>query len=193
MSSQNYVQQIAAGATITLPNGRFFMLRTASSNVDVETQGNPGAPVRLIGIGAGSRFGPVAEGQGWSSLRITSALAQTVEVIISDDGLFDVANTVSVAGAVQTQEQPAGAMADTADTAILAGATANIAANLARRRITIGVVSTAASPVRVSQAGTAGRGIEIQPGTYQEFKNTAALVVRNDTATNTSWYAEEET
>ena len=74
MSTQNYVQAIGAGATVKFPGGRYFYIRTAANAIDVETEGtNRSAPVRLLGIGAGSKFGPVAD--GWQILKVTSAAA----------------------------------------------------------------------------------------------------------------------
>jgi hypothetical protein len=196
MSARNYLQVLGAGGTMTLPAGRYFFVKQATSAITLTTKGNTGSPVQFVGVGAGSKFGPVAEGQGWRELQVDSPAAQTVEIIISDDGLFEVANAVTVSGAVQVQDIPSAGLTDTADTALASGAESTIAANGARARITIGVPSNALNSVRVSQAGGAARGIEIQPGTNQEFRTTGALKVRNDnlfgTAAATSWYAEEE-
>jgi hypothetical protein len=196
MSARNYAQTIGAGETIRLPAGRYFFVRTAAAALDITTEGNPGSPLRFIGIGAGTKFGPVEPGQQWRFLLVASAVAQNVEIIISDDGNFEVASTVTVSGTASTAELPSAALADTADTNQAINTQTVIAANLSRRRITIGVLSTSPEPVRVSQAGGAGRGIEIAPGTQREFKTTAALTVRN-TNVNASgsdavWYAEEE-
>jgi hypothetical protein len=68
-----------------------------------------------------------------------------------------------------------------------------VPANASRRRITIGVLSTAAGPIRVSANGATLRGIEIQPGSFAEFRTTAALGIRNDGAAPTSFYLFEET
>jgi hypothetical protein len=196
MSARNFLQVLGAGGQATLPAGRYFFVKQATFPITITTKGNTGSPVTFSNIGAGSKFGPVAEGQGWRELQIDSAAAQTLEIIISDDGLFEVANSVTVAGAVQVQDIPSAGLTDTSDTALASGAESTIPANGARARITIGVPSNALNSVRVSQAGGAGRGIEIQPGTNQTFPTTGALKVRNDnlfgTGAATSWYAEEE-
>jgi hypothetical protein len=196
MSARNYLQTLGAGEVATLPGGRFFMIKAATAVLNVETIGNAGSPVSFTGIGAGSKFGPVAEGEGWTNLKLTAATAQNIEVIISDDGYFDVANTVTVSGSVTVTDVPSTALTDRVDATNAIATEATIAANLSRRRITIGVLSSSNNSVRVSQAGGTGRGIEISPGTNQEFKTTGALVVRNDNTTGSgaaaTWYAEEE-
>jgi hypothetical protein len=197
MSARNFtILHPGGGAIIPLPRGRYFYVRTATSNIDVTTHGNPGSPITLTGIPAGSKFGPVAEGQDWTELRVASSAAQTIEITISDDGNFEIAASVTVAGVAAVAEQPSGTLADTADTSQAAASQTTISANLSRRRITIGHLSTSASAsVRVSQAGGDGRGIELGPGVFQEFKTTAQLIVRNVTgaAGVATWYALEET
>lgn len=196
MSSRNYIEIFAATETKKLPGGRYFFIRTALAAIDIETEGNRGAPTRFVGVGAGSKYGPVEEENAWKFLKITSATAQIVEVIISDDGDFEVASTVTISGGVTTAEAPSTAVTDTADTVQAIATQTVVAANLARRRITIGVTAASTENVRVSQAGGAGRGIQIQPGQFVEFRTTAALTVRNNndngTAGNANWYAFEE-
>lgn len=196
MSARNYLQSIGAGATARLPGGRYFFVKQATSAITITTQGNTGTPARFENIGAGSKFGPIPD--AWTFLDVFSAGAQTIELIISDDGLFEVANAVTVSGVAQVADLPSAALADTADASLASGAETTIAANLLRRRITIGVLSSFTNGVRVSQAGGANtKGIEIQPGTFVEFRTTAALVVRNANvaadASATSWYSLEET
>jgi hypothetical protein len=196
MSARNYVQAIGAGATIRLPAGRYFYVKSAAAVLDIETWGNTGAPVRFTGVPAGSKFGPVQEGQGWRYLLVTSAAAQNIELIISDDGNFEIASAVTVVGGVVTAEAPYSTIADTADVTQASGTETVIAANLSRRMIEIGVLSTAGNGVRVSQAGGANtRGHEIQPGTSKPFETTAALIVRNANisadASDAVWWSEE--
>lgn len=195
MSARNYVQALGAGESINLPAGVFFMIRTAASALDVETIGNPGAPVRFLGIGAGSRFGPVAPGEGWKLLRVTSAAAQNIEIIISDDGLFDLANAVTVVGAVPVVVAPnSGITASGADVSVNTGNASSIAANLSRRAITIGALKANTGEIRVQSTGAgANRGIELQPGQSVTLNNTAAIDVRNDSGAAQSYYAFEET
>jgi len=181
MSARNYVQTLSAGETIRLPAGRYFYIRTASSALDITAEGNPGSPLRFIGVGAGTKFGPVAEGQDWKRLIVSSAAAQAIEIIISDDGLFDVASAVSVVGAVTIAEAPSSTIANTASVAPATGAASSIAANATRRRITLSSLSTNTGSVFVQATGAgAGRGIELQPGMTVELRTTAAFDIRND-------------
>jgi len=195
MSARNYVQTLGAGESINLPAGVFFMVRQAASALDIETQGNPGAPVRFTGIGAGSKFGPVSPGEGWKLLKVTSAAAQAIEIIISDDGLFDLANAVNVLGIASVSVAPAsGITASGADVARASGGADSIAANLSRKSITIGALSTNTGSLRIQSPGAgANRGRELQPGTTATYYNTAALDVRNDSGASQSYWIEEET
>lgn len=194
MSARNYAFSIGAGAQVRLPAGRYFFVRTASAAINVTTEGNPGSPLSFKGISGGTKFGPVDQGQGWTYLIIQSASAQNLEIVISDDGLFDVANTVTVSGAVTTTDQPSTAIATPAGIAVASGTAQTIAANLARRRITICNPSTATGSVFAQAVGAgAGRGIEIQPGTAVEFRTTAAIDVRNDSGALVTVTTFEET
>lgn len=140
----------------------------------------------------------------WDFCTITGAPGTSVTFIYGfadvreDETLFNQQIAI-ISGVTAVAVQPSSLFVDTADTAQATNSQTAIAANLLRRRITIGVPPTAAAnePVRVSFTGGAGRGIIIQPGTFTEFDTTAALFVRNDntlaTGLGTVWYAEEET
>lgn len=194
MSARNYVFTIGAGATVPLPAGRFFYVRTAAAAIDIVTQGNPGAPVSFIGVGAGAKFGPVAEGQGWRFLNVTSASAQNLEIIVSDDGNFEIASAVTITGAVTVAESPSGAVATPAAVAVVTATASTIAANLSRRRITICALSTNTGSMFVQAVGAgAGRGVELQPGLFLELKTTASIDVRNDSGANQTYTTTEET
>lgn len=193
MSARNYQQTLGAGDVIRLPSGRYFFVRTAAAALDITTEGNPGSPLRFIGVGAGTKFGPVAEGQQWRNLVISSATAQAIEIIISDDGNFDVANTVTVSGSVTTAEAPSATVATPAAGSRATGGADTIAANLSRRRITICSLTSNTTNFFVQAVGAgAGRGIEIQPGTYTEFRTTAALDIRNDSGSTVAYTVFEE-
>jgi len=184
MSARNYLQTLGAGDKVRFPAGRYFFIRTAASALDITTEGNPGAPVQLLGIGAGTKFGPLPDGQGWKQLLISSAAAQNIEIIISDDGLFDVANAVTVNGSPTVQSLPAGALADTAPVAVPnAAQTPIVPANLSRRRVGISFASSAAiGPGTVFFRKTAGGQnlMEAQAGVLYTFEATYGVDVRND-------------
>lgn len=194
MSARNYTQTLGAGDIIRLPAGVYFYIRTAASALDVSTEGNPGSPLRFTGIGAGAKFGPLPAGQGWKFLVVSSAAAQAIEIVISDDGLFELSSSVSVTGGVTTQETPSSAVATPAAGSRATGGADTIAANLSRRRISICAPSTNTGSLFVQAVGAgAGRGVELQPGTTLEFKTTAALDIRNDSGATQAYSTFEET
>lgn len=200
MSAQKYVQTFTAGQLVRFPAGRYFYINLATSPLDVVTEGNPGSPVRFLQIGAGAKFGPVADGQGWRFLAVTSAGAQNVEITISDDGNFEIAATVSVAGTVTTSPSPASATTDTAPVdAADAAETLLIAANLSRRGVWITADSlnadggTTATHAGMIRAATGGNAIdEIQAGVGKYFPVTHGLWVRNDSGAVARFYVREE-
>lgn len=200
MSARNYSQTIGAGATITLPAGRYFYVQTASSALDIVTEGNPGSPVQFLGVGAGSKFGPVPDGKGWKYLKVTSALAQLVVIIISDDGDFEVAAGVTVTGVASVAEAPASTITNTPPVDANTGAeTLLIAANASRRRVEIAADSsnadggTTASHGGLIRGQTGGNAIdELQPGVSKWFNYTGALYVRNDSGSTNRFYVREE-
>jgi hypothetical protein len=200
VSARNFAVTIQAGATVTLPAGRYFYIRTASAALDVVTEGNPGSPVRFDGISVGSKFGPVAEGDGWKLLRVTSAALQAVEIVISDDGNFEVSSNVTVSGSVTVNESPATAITNTAPVDAISGAeTLLIAANASRRRVQIAADSrnadggTNATHGGLIRGATGGNAIdEIQPGVSKWFNVTGGLWVRNDSGSTNRFYVREE-
>ncbi len=200
MSAQKFVQAFGAGQVVRFPAGRYFYINLATTPLDVVTEGNPGSPVRFLQIGAGAKFGPVADGQGWRFLQVTSAGAQNVEITISDDGNFEIAATVSVSGTVSTSPAPASATTNTAPVDANTGAeTALIAANVSRRGVWISSDSsnadggTTATHGGLIRAATGGNAIdELQPGVSKFFPVTHGLWVRNDSCSANRFYVREE-
>jgi hypothetical protein len=193
VSARNYVQTLGAGETIRLPAGRYFYIRTATSPLDIVSEGNPGSPLRFIGVSAGAKFGPVAEGQGWRFLIVTSALAQNIEITISDDGLFEIASSVTVTGSVLTSEAPASTATDSAPVVRANGTQgALIAANVSRKRVHVTADSANGGICYVRAVGGANNLAELAPGQTWTFKGTYALEVRNDTGAAATFYLFEE-
>jgi hypothetical protein len=192
-------ETIDATGVLKLANANFFFLISATSNVALRFVRSPSAE-NFSGVQAGVQ---IARLERWDYLFITGAVGTVLQFfygysdVREDSTLFNQQIAV-IAGVTAVAINPSAAFTDTVDTAQATNTQTNIAANLARRRITIGVPPSAAAnePVRVSGAGGAGRGVVIQPGTFQEFQTTAQLFVRNDntlgTGLGTVWYAEEE-
>jgi hypothetical protein len=192
--TRTYPLTFTPGQMQPLPGGRFLFILSATAALDLTIRDANGVPSVILGVGAGARMRR-QHGEAWRYTEISSASAQSVVVILSDDAEFDVASAVTVAGAVNTVPVAASSIADTVDTPLASGAQSVVPLNAARRFIRIGVPSSGLNSVRVSVAGGANRGQEIQPGMYEDFPTTAALIVRNNndfgTAAATSYYAEE--
>ncbi len=126
---------------------------------------------------------------------LTSSATQTVRVLVADE-VQDVSNITSSGsgGTPAVTIEPSSSVATPDDNAIAAATTEAIAANPARKRITIGVLSTATDPIRVQAAGANDNsGVEIAPGMSYRFETTAALDVRCNGATGSEyWIFEEE-
>lgn len=184
MGTRTYSLTFNAPATIELGAGRFFFIKSATAALTLETNGDKGSPVRFDNVGAGLKYKAPLELR-WRTLRITSAAIQTVEIVLSDDAEVDIANTVTVSGSVTVQEQPSTTLTPGAKAALAAAASLDIAANAARRRISISNWASSGGGGTVcvrDQAATADAGVELQPGQTMEFQTVAALRVRNNGA-----------
>lgn len=194
MSTRSYSLTFSGAGTAKLPAGVFFYIKQAVAALTIETEGVPRSPVRFDNVGAGLKYGPVQEEKRWTYLAITSSVAQVVEVIVSDDAEVDIASTVTVSGAVSVTEVPTTALSSPDDIAVSANASSDIAANGARRRITIGALSTNTDSLRVrTTAGTTNAGVELQPGVWVSLTTTSAIRVRNNSAASQSYFILEET
>lgn len=181
-----------------LANANFIFVIAASLPVSVRLN-RGGSTESFDSISAGLQVGRL---KPWEECALIGTAGATVTLFygycsLREDVTVFSQQIATIAGTVAVAILPASSITDTADTTTAAGAQVAISANLARRRLTIGVLSTSGNGVRVSFTGGANtRGIEIQPGTFVEFQQTAALVVRNAdiaaTAANAVWYAEEE-
>lgn len=199
------VELIPASGQVALPNANFLFVISSTGAVAFKLSrlgiSKGSNQENYSGVTAGLQIGRT---QRWDSAFISGAPGVTVTFmygttdIREDTTLFNQQIAV-ISGVTAVAIQPSATVADTVDTAQATASETVIAANLSRRRITIGVPPTAAAnePVRVSQAGGAGRGVVIMPGSFTEFDTTSALHVRNDntlaTGLGTVWYALEET
>jgi len=188
---------LTAGVQSTFGQGRIWYLKVATGAMTViaEKLGTGGIVRRFINVGAGFKFKAEEGAPGWDYLRVTSPTTQNIEIIIGDDDV-EVANAVSITGAATILEQPSATIATPDDVAVATVSNSDIAANPARRRITIGALSTNADPLPLrvrTTAGTTGAGIELQAGTFVELKTTSAIRVRNPGAVSQSYWILEET
>jgi len=197
MTSEVLTQAVGAGATVTFGRGRIFNLLQASSPVSVtleakSVRGGQTNIRKFVNIPAGSKF-TAARGEEWTFLRLTSALAQNVTMFVGDDDMsFN--NAVTVSGVAVVSITPSSAINAPTQSSINAATTdtATLPANLSRKRVTVGNLSTSPNSIRVSADGATNKGVELQPGTFAEFDTTAALGIRNDGAAACTWYFFEE-
>ena len=193
MSTKVYTLNFTGAAMLPLPQGRFFMIKTATAALSIECRRRDGQPVSFSNVGAGLQYKALGSDLPWYSMEVTSALAQVVEIVISDEAEISFANTVTVAGGVSVSELPAAALSTPAADAIANGAALAVAANPARRRVTVCAASTNAGSVYVQSTGAgAGRGIELAAGASYTVVGTYAFDVRNDSGAAASVTRFEE-
>jgi len=128
-------------------------------------------------------------GDSFKSLVLQSAVNQTVQIYIGDGDVQD----SRFYGSINALITPGSAVAIPADVVIATATVNNIAANLARRAITVQALSTNTDVLRVGPVAGAAQGVELQPGTSWRFENTAALQVANNTGANQTYITIEET
>jgi hypothetical protein len=199
MSGDVLTQAISAGGTATFGRGRVFNVLAA-----------PGGPISIVvdrraweggqtqhqvfnNVPPGTKF-TAAAGQDWTYLRVTSAVAQTITMWVGDEDLqFN--NAVTLTGTAIVAINPSSAITTTGAVTTVANAAAStIAANPARRRITVAaaVLNTGAIYAQSVAAGIPLGGIPIAPGTFVEFDTTSAIDIRNDTGANQKFSVFEE-
>lgn len=191
-----YVETIPASGRIDRSRGNFFLLfsSTVSLNVLMETEGTS---EQINGVTGGVRVRRVTP---WKALTIFGAAGGSVEFFfgaddVQEDEVDVFLQIATIAGVASIAESPSATFNSQADQSIAAAGSFDIAANLLRRRITIGSLSTNTDPVNLrvrDQTATTGEGIELQAGTFVELKTTAALRIRNNGAVaQTAWIVEE--
>jgi hypothetical protein len=194
LSTKVHTLSFTPGQQQILPQGRYWLIKSAASALTLEMVKRNGQPNTVENVGAGTKFNGL-ETDRWYELKITSAAAQIVEIVISDESTIDFTNAVSVTGTAATAELPSGVVATPARQTRASGGATTIAANPARRRITICNPSDNATPgllyVQAVGAG-AGRGYPLDSGLSAEFKTTAALDVRNDSGVSVDFTTFEE-
>ena len=197
MTTEVLSQSLQAGVMATFGAGRVFYVKTASAALQIiaERIGTNASIRKFVNISAGMKF-KAEVGDGWTYLRVTSAVNQSVELIIGDDDV-EVSNAVSVTGTAVVQDAPCTAMTDTATvTCNNAALTAVVPVNTSRRRVTLTVdpaFAPASGFVYARVAAGANNLMPLQPGVSVEFRGTYAISVRNDTGTAATVYVLEET
>jgi hypothetical protein len=197
MTTEVLARSVTAAVATYFGQGRIWYLKAATGPVTIvcRKSGQGSTTVRsFINVAAGFKF-KADLGDGWDILELTSASTQNIEMILGDDDV-EVSNAVTVNGSVTTAVAPSSTVTTIADPSIVAAGNNVIAANLSRKRIWIGSLSSNAPAdalnLRVAETNAA-RGFELQPGMYEKFETTAALTIRNASATTAQsyWIFEE--
>jgi hypothetical protein len=194
MSTRVHTLTFTPAQTQVLPQGRYWLIKSAASALDLEMVKRNGQPNRVENVGAGTKFNGL-DTDRWYELKITSAAAQVVEIVIADESTVDFTNAVSVTGTAATAELPSATISTPARQTRATGGATTIAANPLRRRITIANPSDNATPgllyVQAVGAG-AGRGIPLDSGLFLELRTTAAIDIRNDSGASVDFTTFEE-
>lgn len=182
MTIQRQSLTIPVSGVIETLTGNFCLFVTANASVNL----------RLVNGGSGERFDGVLGGlylrrvQSWENLQIIGAAGTTVEFWIGyEDTTEDVTDIrlqiTTIAGVASFAEAPSATITDTPSKLTVAATQAVLfAANLARRRITVYSIpeNIGDAKVFIRKAGGVNDIGFIQPGTFEEFKTTAALDYR---------------
>lgn len=193
MTTEVLAASLTAGQQYTFGQGRIWYVKSATSPITITAeQAGTGSKIRkFINVAAGFKFTADA-GDGWTYLRVISALSQNVELVIGDDDV-EVSNAVTVNGSVTTIESPATLVTDAAPVVCpTAALTAIVPINGTRRRVSLSADALNTGTVYVRTAGGANNLYPLAPGLSVEFDGTYAMSVRNDTGANATIYIFEE-
>jgi hypothetical protein len=184
MSTELRTEQIPASGKIPLGSRNFFFLLTATAVVNVTFQ-RRGTSFGVTGVLGGYVKGMV---ERWESATISGTAGTIISFFIGDEELQeDITDfrtqIASIAGVVPIIMQPLSVFTTPTKATVAAGASVEIAADLLRRKITVGNESTSANSFWLRDASdVTDAGFEVQPGTDRTVDNTAALRIRNNGA-----------
>lgn len=169
--------------------GRYLRLLEAVGSIAVEVEYEAPENDRISGVlikGVGVDLSHPVSKSRIKSIGFTSDTTQVLTVLVSEFPSTDsrLSGSVSVA--------PAGALNSGGHTVLAVAATANIAANLSRRALTVGVLSSSSGSLLAGQGADATHGVEIQPGMSWRFETTAAIDIYNATAAAQTFWTMEE-
>jgi hypothetical protein len=171
MSSKLRTETFDANGRIVVGSANFFMLIATASAVDVKFF-RDGTSMDYEGLQAGFVKGLV---RPFERGTITGVAGSSCSFFIGDEEITedftDYRRTVGV-----FQSQLAASVLGTTDVAVGAAATTIIAANAARRKVTIKVISGDTN-IRVGPSGTVAttRGLQLELGQSYTFEGTGEL------------------
>lgn len=195
MSIERYSRTIPASGVIEHSNGNFVLLLTATAAVNLRAD-RQGWSEGFNGITGGVLIRRI---KPWDGIQIIGVAGTTVEYIVGQEVVekdeTDIRLQIAtIAGVAAFSEQPSATFVTTvANTDILTANSADVAANLSRRRITVVADSANTGSLRVrDQAATTDGGIELQPGMFVELKTTAAFRILNNSGATQAYSLQEE-
>ena len=195
MSTEILTQALGAGGSATFGAGSVFLLTAAPGgpvSIIARSIGNSNKNRTFTNVPAGFKFTADSPDDGFDTLIVTSASAQTIQIAVGTDDV-DFSQSVTVANTVNTEELPTGALTDQAPvSAVNAAQTHIVPANAARRMVTLSVDPGAAAPVFFRSVNGANNLLVGQPGMSYTFRGTYGVDVRNDTGAAVNIYIAEE-
>ncbi len=191
----SFSQTVDASGQLRLANANFLYLIAATASVTISLQKGGSTEIFQNAIG-GLQLGRV-KGWDWAFFNAAPGTVLTFYygiTILREDVTVLQQQIATIAGTVPITNQPASTIATPAAVAVVTATASTVAANLLRRRITVSALSTNTGSLFIQAVGAgAGRGIELQPGTFVEIDNTSAFDLRNDTGANQTYSTFEET
>ena len=197
MSTEVLSQTLGAGGKGIFGSGSQFLIVQAANPITVVAKsiGNSNKNRVFSNVPAGFKFTADDPLDGFDTLEVTSASAQTVILAVGTDDV-SYSNNVTISGTATTSELPASTLADNAPVACAnAAATQVVPANGARRRVTLTVDPTSAMAVGTAffrVHGGAQNLMPAQPGLSYPFAGTYGVDLRNDSGAAVTVYIVEE-
>lgn len=191
---ERYSRTIPASGVIETMRNNVFILITSSAPISIRLE-NGGAAEGASGLQGGIKFERV---KPWDNARIVGAAGTTVEFYVGSyavdrDLTEPITQIATIAGVASVAMVPSSTLASQAKTALATGNSADIPANLARKRISITCWSDSAGTFCVrDQAATTDAGTEVQAGVTMQFDTTAALRIRNNSGSSVNYSWNEE-
>jgi hypothetical protein len=195
MSVEQVTQVIPATGQIPLPPGNFFLLISTTASLNVRIQKAVGNSEGCNGIQTSLLLVRVDQ---WQQLVLIGAAGTSVTYIYgvttAREDTTDIRAQIAIlSGTSAIAETPAATLSTPATVVVATASATTVAANLARRRITVSNNSSSTGSVFAQTvAAGAGRGLEIQPGQSLEIRGTYTFDLRNDSGGNCTISTFEE-
>lgn len=195
MSTEVLTQTVGAGGKAIFGSGSQFLIVAAASSVTVVAKsiGNSNKNRTFANVPAGFKFTADSQDDGFDTLEVTSAAAQTITLSVGTDDVT-YSNSVTVTGTTTTSELPASTLSNTAPVACPnAAQTAVVPANGARRRVSLTVDPLFAGGIVFARStGGTQNLVPMQAGLSYPFAGTYGVDVRNDAGSAVTIYIAEE-